>query len=127
MKSTENTNPNDEQVSTGINAVDARPTRGAPTMNQAMSIVEKMIAIFPKFYKHVEDYDGSLVPQLDTLSEAIATNFNNFIEFTQPEFWDRHKKAKTPKKRTQRKTSDLESIMTEDDDDASSIFTEDND
>lgn len=131
-KRDETMDASDNQVDPGgINASDSRPVRGAPTMNQALGVVEKMVNIFPKFYALVKDYDILLLPSLDKLGQAIATNFKAFIEFTQPEFWDRFKEVKTPKKRGRRKTSSAssrsESLLTEDEDDASSIFTEDSD
>lgn len=94
-----------------------------------------MIQLFPKFDPLVRDYDPSLGIFLDRLGEAISGNFKQFMEFAQPaSFWQRFKKQSTPKKRakgrkradsTTSKASDLESIMTEDNDDNVSIMTED--
>uniref|UniRef100_A0A336MX24 CSON008800 protein n=1 Tax=Culicoides sonorensis TaxID=179676 RepID=A0A336MX24_CULSO len=120
----------------GINAVDTKPVRGVPTMAQAFMVVEKMIQIFPKFDALVRDYDPSLGIFLDRLGEAITANFKQFMEFAQPSsFWQKFKKQSTPKKRSKTgrkrtqstcsKASDLESIMTEDNDDNASIITED--
>lgn len=101
-----------------------------------LAVAEKMIQLFPKFDPLVRDYDPSLGIFLDRLGEAISGNFKQFMEFAQPSsFWQKFKKQSTPKKRTKgkkrtdsttSKASDLESIMTEDnDDDNSSIITED--
>lgn len=96
-----------------------------------MAVVEKIIQIFPKFDPLVREYDASLGVFLDRLGEAIASNFKQFMEFNS--FWQRFKKQNTPKKKAKgrkrsdsvaSKGSDLESIMTEDNDDNASIMTE---
>lgn len=57
------------------------------SLNDAIPIVEKMIAIFPQFVKLIIEYEPTLKSLTDELSVAIAQNFASFIEFSTNPFW----------------------------------------
>lgn len=69
--------------------------KGVKTMNDAIVVVEKMLAIYSKFDVLARAFDASLAPGLDKLAESLALKFDNLVEFALPkEFWSKYRKPK---------------------------------
>ncbi|GAB0091700.1 Condensin-2 complex subunit [Sergentomyia squamirostris] len=69
------------------------------TLKQAVPVLDKMVAILPKFAARIEVFDGSLKEKVDSFCDAVCENFKSFVEYAQPEkFWKRYRDAKRSRK-----------------------------
>jgi condensin-2 complex subunit D3 len=94
-----------------------RKNKNVLSINDAISVVEKMILIYPAFVTEVMKYDKSLQMSAEELTKSIATNFANFIEYSKDKFWEKvQKKCERAgkKRKSTRKIADSDTDNDED-------------
>lgn len=87
-----------------------RRKNAALSMDDAKSVIEKVIAVYPQFTQLVFDYDKSLKNDVNELSKSIAHYYSSFIEFSNHTFWKKHQtRSKKDKKNKNKMEIDVES------------------
>lgn len=93
----------------------SRKNKNQLTVNDAIPVVEKMIQIYPEFFKLIIQYDECLKTAADELTKSISINFASLIEYSKDKFWNQQEKMNEKSSKGKKRKSNRKVVVTESD------------